>query len=920
MKNSIKLSSILIAAAAMSVPAMANLATYDETNKKVNWVDSQAVYKFVGTTTGESGTITGNMNTAADWNKGSISSGTITMPETAVTEAPARVNNVGYLLVFGEDTETTSASIGKTISITANTNADSSDGGGIWVKGTDNTVTCDLGRWAGAIQVEAGNTLNTKWTAYLKDGVIVAKGIVNVTSGNLNFDGAGTRTWYTGDNGQINIQAATQVSTGSIQIVGSGKTTFSVLTSIAAGQSIEIKDTAKANFSNQNVSGTIKLTTGTLESLTSTGTIVVSGETGTKTLKDVTFGAGSTLDLSAVALGTESAAIVTSGTVTFNAGMTIALGDLTAGTTYKIFNGGTLTNWSTGTLSANNFTLNGKQMNGRNIITLSNGDFSYTAGMVYTDLVWNGNEGSSEWNTTATNWNHKNEQSQTEAVAFANGDSVTFKSGTGTTTATFADGNTVLTVGTATIESGSFTWKNKANGSNNATTISGTTLTIASGATLTIGGGLQGADTQNISLKFDSIDLSGKLEVKTNADDSWKKLTFKNSSELYIDDIGNTGLTITGTEVSSGAAASVTAKWGGTVNFGAMTGAGTLTVTKATSDNAMAYKATDLTSFSGTINIGEDSAGTIFTLTQSSKMGSTANIVVVNANSTFAVNSDTAQNSTIDLSKVTGMEGTVQLALNTSNGNGVNLINFGGTVKLASGRLQLDGSTFNSSSQIQVAGTGGNADLVFNATASNANNINITGEVEIFTNSSYTGTLSGVISGMGSIKKQAGGGTLILSGANTFSGGINIALGKVVAAHTSALGTGAITVTNGSNAKLQIDVAGVTASGGVTFADGAKLVLSDALLINIGEQKALNILLANNIIFGSNQSLSSSNLSDFVNSYIEYGNAFSQYTDKSWTYTNGILTLTIPEPSMFGLLAGLGALFLAGTRRRCRGS
>ncbi len=66
--------------------------------------------------------------------------------------------------------------------------------------------------------------------------------------------------------------------------------------------------------------------------------------------------------------------------------------------------------------------------------------------------------------------------------------------------------------------------------------------------------------------------------------------------------------------------------------------------------------------------------------------------------------------------------------------------------------------------------------------------------LEIAVASGDTATYSGVISGEGGIKKT-GAGTLVLSGANTFSGGFNLAAGKVRADHVTAFGTAPVTNT-----------------------------------------------------------------------------------------------------------------------------
>ena len=116
--------------------------------------------------------------------------------------------------------------------------------------------------------------------------------------------------------------------------------------------------------------------------------------------------------------------------------------------------------------------------------------------------------------------------------------------------------------------------------------------------------------------------------------------------------------------------------------------------------------------------------------------------------------------------------------------------------------------------------------------------LEISGVYDVDVASGTSQTISEAITGSGSIRKT-GAGTLVLSGANTFTGGVSIEAGRVEVAATGALGSGPVAITStgaSGSGNIRFTVAGtfantisVTGTGGTK--DQAQLRFTKAVTL-----------------------------------------------------------------------------------------
>ncbi len=266
--------------------------------------------------------------------------------------------------------------------------------------------------------------------------------------------------------------------------------------------------------------------------------------------------------------------------------------------------------------------------------------------------------------------------------------------------------------------------------------------------------------------------------------------------------------------------------------------------------------------------------------------------------------------------------------------DGVMNVNCGGALIAASinsdgiggSSLNLNGGTLGTSSN-SLAISGGSLPIALGAgTTSLVNTSRYDAATKTFTNSGAEIVISDAISGSGALK-VAGAGELTLCGNNTFSGGVTIESGRLVVGSSTALGTGTVTV--GANGELAV-TAGVTitdVSGGIVLAPGAKIVVdfsnlqnaTETFEVTLAEGTAVSLEPVFALAAGTTFSFREIEALDLTD-YLE----LKGWDKSGWTSSLAYegnklkLTMSIPEPSQFGLLAGLAALALVGARRRRR--
>ncbi|MGN0884026.1 MAG: beta strand repeat-containing protein [Candidatus Spyradosoma sp.] len=439
------------------------------------------------------------------------------------------------------------------------------------------------------------------------------------------------------------------------------------------------------------------------------------------------------------------------------------------------------------------------------------------------------------------------------------------------------------------------------------------------------------------------------------------------------------GATDTTGAYSTDATVTLTQHWQKTVELaGVLSGAGTVTLTTPTSDEANAfYKISgDENTFSGTYKL-ENATNKTSTLVLSSQNAakdakvnlstSGARIFLGAANVTIAglegVSGSTIQlttesgaplASTLTVNQATNttFAGTIAdgIALKKAGAGTLTLSGdnsaYAGTVTLEAGTLGVGHANALGTSTVNVTGDAKLAlgDTIDNWSLGITNNISIADSVKLTLGGGYVVALNGAITGSGTLRVDMPG-HVALGGDNSgFSGAVEVVGTTVDAAHASALGTGILKIssadplvgTERTSGTVQASAANValhdvsielvrtdssildrkTPSGSFTVAAGATLYLDIGLLTEAtltGEQVALTIAAASAF---DNSFFSAVEVGTYVDDAWKISSEW-KYLAGSWDVGAGTLKISaIPEPSLFGLLAGLGALALAGTRRR----
>lgn len=271
-----------------------------------------------------------------------------------------------------------------------------------------------------------------------------------------------------------------------------------------------------------------------------------------------------------------------------------------------------------------------------------------------------------------------------------------------------------------------------------------------------------------------------------------------------------------------------------------LSGAGTIANMYAMATNNLSLTGANLTGFTGTYIATVNEAGAAppyiggITLTSSPVL----------SNNAFVVNT-TGYASAFTTSNVFSWSGTPSGAPRSLSLNGVS-VNSGATA--VGGTLTLNASNITVGAGYTWSLNNNGVVSNFTSTASpDASTTNLTGNATATVAPGVTAVKSGQISGAFGLTVN-GGGTLKLSGANTYSGGSMVSAGTLQAGSATAFGSGAVTVASGaavdlngqtmtSTGRLTLNGTGLASGGALT--NSSATVATYAGLLSLGSDASI---------------------------------------------------------------------------------
>jgi len=592
-------------------------------------------------------------------------------------------------------------------------------------------------------------------------------------AGTIAWDGDPSADWATGGNWDGGTAPANNILTdiASFNLAGPYSDSGTPFNPVITGsRSVKGLSIASGN-------GEMTLSGGTLT--VGNDSIIVASNTSDTTISVLLAGSA---DLSKTGIGT----LTLSGANTYSGNTTVHAGGLTVTGGVSDFKGGTINTTRGDDMYGGGFsvTTSGNILITSGITTSGGRDSSWMGGQSAGRITLNSNAGAGSITVGPINANASASASHIDTSGL---------------------GGDVSITGTATIASitalGGFNYEQQAGGGGNVTLSSGTGSVI--GAINTTGGDGREGHAGNVNFNVVSATVASISAVGGTGESD-----FGPSGNGGVVTVLGGVVTVTGTiDTSAGTAigdgagiAGALNLNGGTLNFSSLLGGGnvdfgggtlqyaagnTQDISDQIKNSASAIKVdtqTNNVTFASVIDVSNSGGLTktgagALTLSGANLYTGATNVSegVLNVQNTLATSGVTVSGGTLNLSG----SGTLGAGTITSSGGTIDL--GGKSITNTLGALTGGGAVNNGT----ITKNGGTYDL-------------------------QNGSIGAVLAGTNALSKTTGS-TVTLLGANTYSGGTTLNDGTIVASSTTALGTGAVTITD--NATLDISTTSLTVTG-----------------------------------------------------------------------------------------------------------